>query len=381
MAAKQGETDVNKILAILCGVGMAAVVAVVAYIVINKDNAVASSQDKPVEPTPPAKGAPPQVAASALPKRIVAESFYNPAGVAVQPETGHVFVSMVERIVRVVGDNPGKVHDEVIGFPTDNYGRGPNYELGPLGLAFANKNTLVVGDGSQEDGKEIVRIYSAGLQPLAKDKVRKAEDMISWSTPIPPGDDSLQGEGNFYGVAIHGATVFVTSNGDDSKGWICKLELDLKKPAPLTLTPFIKSKELTGVNAPMGATMAPDGKLVVSQFGSTHSLPDSLLTFYDPATGKLEKKLPTGLRDLIGVAYSPKTGKLYGLDFSWAEPSKGGLFRLEVGPEQVQAVKLADLEKPTALAFSPTGLLYVTVLGSQKTTAKKTGQLLVFEGL
>src|SRR5207237_633651 len=157
---------------------------------------------------------------------------------------------------------------------------------GPLGLAFADKNTLIVGDGSQEDGKEIVRIYTVGLQPLPRDKVRNVLDMSSFSTSIPPGEDSFQGEGNFFGVALHGSTVFITSNGDDSKGWICKLELNLNKPPPLRLIPFIRSKELTETNAPMGATLSPEGKLVVCQFGATNKHPDSLLTFYDPATGK-----------------------------------------------------------------------------------------------
>jgi hypothetical protein len=255
------------------------------------------------------------------------------------------------------------------------------YEFGPLGLAFADKHTLIVGDGSQPDGNEIVRIYTVGLKPLPRDQVRKAEDMTSFSTPIPPGEDSFQGEGNFFGVAVHGSTIFITSNGDDSKGWICKLELDLKKPAPLPLVPFIKSKELTDTNAPMGATMSPAGKLVVCQFGAPNSYPDSLLTFYDPASGKLEAKLRTGLRDLIGVAYHPKTGQLYGLDFSWAAPSDGGLYRLEPKAPALEVGKLARLDKPTALVFTPTGQLYVTVLGVEAEKGKPTGQLLVFEGL
>ncbi len=363
----------NKILALLYGVGVILVGVVVGYIVTH--------QETPVVKGPTSGAAPAESVATLIKGRAVAGSFYNPCGVAVQPETGHVFISMVGRIVRVVPGDPAEVHDEVTGFPSDTYGKGPAYEFGPLGLAFADKDTLVLGDGSLDDGKEIVRIYAVGSQPPPPDKVRKADDMTSFSTSIPPGDDSLGGEGNFFGVAIHGSTVFITSNGDDTKGWICKLDLDMKKPPPLKLIPFIKSKELTDADAPMGATISPDGKLVVSQFGATNSFPDSLLTFYDPATGALEKKLKTGLRDIIGVAYSPKTGKVYGLDFSWAEPSKGGLFRLEVGAEQVKAVRLADLEKPTALAFAPDGKLYVTVLGSDEPKGSKTGQLLVFEGL
>jgi DNA-binding beta-propeller fold protein YncE len=383
------EVFMNKLLAGLCGVGMAAVVGVVGYILIShRDGTEARSFAGETSAGPSARA--PEKRAAAEPARgadanvepqIVAGDFFNPCGVAVQPGTGHVFVSMVERIVRVVPGDPSRVHDEITGFPTDTYGRGPVYAFGPLGLAVAGAGTLVVGDGGQPDGKEIVRIYSVGTSPLPRDKVRKAEDMTSFSTPIAPGEDSLQGEGNFYGVAINGSTAFVTSNGDDSKGWICKLKLDLKKGPPLVLSPFIKSKELTGTNAPMGATISPEGKLVVSQFGAANSHPDSLLTFYDPVTGKLEKKLPTGLRDIVGVAYSPTTGKLYALDFSWAERAKGGLFRLEVGTEQARAERIAFLDRPTALAFSPDGALYVTVLGNDKEKSKKAGQLLVFKGL
>jgi DNA-binding beta-propeller fold protein YncE len=371
------EVDVNKILAILCGIGLLAVAAVVGYIW--------TQEPRPVEPPPATntdspKDIEPKIETNAK-KRVVADAFFNPCGVAVQPETGHVFVSMVGRIVRVVPGEPAAVHDEITGFPTDTYGRGPVYQFGPLGLAFADKTTLIVGDGSLEDGKEIVRIYKVGSQPLAKDKVRQADDMSSYSTPIPPGEDSVGGEGNYYGVAVKGATVFVTSNGDDTKGWICKLELNLKTSPPLTLVPFIKSKELTDTNAPTGATISPDGKLVVCQFGAVNAHPDSLLTFYDPATGKLDKKFTTGLRDLCGAAYSPKTGALYGVDFSWADHGKGGLFRLDISGDQLKAVKVADLVRPTALAFSPDGKLYVTVVGTDKEKEKKTGQLLVFEGL
>ena len=274
-----------------------------------------------------------------------------------------------------------EVHDEVVGFASETYGKGPVYEIGPLELAFADKNTLVVGDGGQDDGLEIVRIYSVGTQPLAKDKVRNAEKMDSFSTTFPPGPDSLLGEGNFYGVAILGTTVFVTCNGDDSKGWIARMELDMKKPAPLKLIPFIKSKELTETNAPMGATITPERKLLVCQFGANNKNPDSLLTFYDPATGKLEQMLKTGQRDLTGVAYSPQTGKLYATDFSWAEPTKGGLYRLEIVGTEVKAEKLAALDRPTALAFTPAGKLYVTTVGAEPAKGKRTGQLFVFEGL
>jgi DNA-binding beta-propeller fold protein YncE len=366
---------VNKILAALCVIGILALGGVLAYIYAYKDKPVEIVEKKPPHVDPP------RPLDKEIEKRVIATSFYNPAGVAVQPETGHVFVSMTDRIVRVVPGDPYAAHDEVVDFPNDTYGKGPTYEIGPLGLAFADKSTLIVADGGQVDGEEIVRIYRVGAQPLPSDKVRKAADMTSFSAPIVSGPESLGGEGNFYGVAVLGASAFVTCNGDDTKGWIARLDLDLKKPAPLKLTPFIKSKELTNTNAPMGATITPDSKLLVCQYGSNTTRLDSLLTFYDPITGTLEKKLTAGLRDLTGIAYSPKTGKLYGTDFSWAEPAKGGLFHLEIVDGEVRAQKMASLDRPTALAFSPDGKLYVTVIGAEPAKGKRTGQLLIFEGL
>src|SRR6185369_11734799 len=83
----------------------------------------------------------------------------NPCGLAVQPETGHVFVadSAAGRIIRVVD---GKAEDVVVGFPLDKYGKGPKFDIGPLGLAFLDKDTLVVGDGSFVDGQEYVRVFT-----------------------------------------------------------------------------------------------------------------------------------------------------------------------------------------------------------------------------
>merc|ERR1711964_151596 len=92
----------------------------------------------------------------------------NPCGVAVQPETGAVFVadSGGHRVVRIVD---GKTEEVIVGFPQDVYGKGPMYNIGPLGLAFIGQNTLVVGGGGKPDGEEMLRVYevpAAGSDPL-----------------------------------------------------------------------------------------------------------------------------------------------------------------------------------------------------------------------
>ncbi len=314
----------------------------------------------------------------------VLDGLKNPSGVAVQPGTGHIFVSDsgAGRIVRITPDG----HEAVItDFPLDVYGKGTyeaqtKFDIGPLGLAFLDKETLVVGGGGLPDGEELVRVYTVP-EP---GKSIQADAMKYKLGPIGPGDDSVMGEGNYFGVAVSniGDAIFVTCNGDDTKGWVAKAEVT--DGVPGKLTPYIKTKELTGVDAPGGATFSNEGYLVVTQIGAVTEPGDSLLTFYDPTSGELLLNLKTGLHDLVGTAYNPKSGLLYGVDFAWGEnAADGGLFRLDATKENgVKAVKIASLDKPAALAFGPDGTLYAAVFGSPTAGSEKPpGKLIRVTGL
>src|SRR5712691_5731854 len=54
----------------------------------------------------------------------------NPCGVAVQSATGHVFIAAHSGVHRL-DPKSGKAHVEINGFPTDVYGKGPKYNIGP----------------------------------------------------------------------------------------------------------------------------------------------------------------------------------------------------------------------------------------------------------
>lgn len=302
---------------------------------------------------------------------VVLDGLDNPTGVAIQPGTGHIFVadSGAAKIVRIVD---GKAEDVVVDFPLDVYGKGPMYNIGPLGLAFLDKDTLVVGDGSQVDKEELVRVYTV---PAAGEKPLKATDTKVALGPLPD-EGEIKAEGNYYGVAISKNAVYVTCNGDDTKGWIARATINGTKFGKLER--YIATKEATNVDAPVAITISPRGEVVVGQMGEITVPGDGLLTFYN-AKGKMLMNLETGLSDITGVAYSPK-GHLYAVDFAWAEPTEGGLFRLDSegkGKQQtLKAVKITGLEKPSALAFDKSdGSLYITIFGKAE-EGKKTGQLI-----
>jgi DNA-binding beta-propeller fold protein YncE len=181
-----------------------------------------------------------------------------------------------------------------------------------------------------------------------------------------------------YGLAATKTAIYVTCNGDDTKGWIAKVDLDGSKLGELKR--YIATKEQVEVDAPVGITISPRGEIVVGQMGEMNKPKDSLLTFYSAKTGQKILNLETGLNDISGVAYSPKTGLLYVTDFAWIAPEEGGLYRLDSEAKNagsVKAVKVASLDKPTALAFAPDGTLYITVVGPKKAdeNAPKEGKL------
>ncbi len=315
--------------------------------------------------------------ANAQKGRTILKGLDNPSGVAVA-KGNVIYVATHGGVLAHKGGKEAKTVTAVEGFPTDIYGKGPKYNIGPLGVALLDDGRLVVGDGSRKDGEELVRVYNVGKG--LPEKTLKEADAAQTLGPITASDLTAKGEGNFYGIAVGAGAIFVTCNGDDTKGWVSKAAIDGKKIGKLT--PTIATKEATEVDAPVAITFSPEGDLVVGQMGEMGVPGDSLLTFYDPASGKLKACLETGLSDIAGLAYSPKTGKLYAVDFSWSEPEKGGLYQLEVEGDEVNVKKVAGLDKPSAIAFDSKGNCYVTQFGTAKDGDKGApGSVVRFKGL
>ncbi len=318
-----------------------------------------------------------QVGAQDAIPEVVVQGLNNPSGVAIQPNTGHVFVSDSGsgRVVRVID---GKIEDVITDFPTEGYGTDPTYKIGPLGLLFLDEETLVVGGGGLPDGEDSIRVFKV---PATGQVAIKASDNKDKPLSLPSsgeGEDAVPGEGNFYGLALGMGKLFVTCNGDDAKGWVSQASVSANSQIS-NLTRLIATKEATGVDAPVAATISPQGYLAIGQMGEIKNLKDSLLTFYSLSGTKLGV-YSTGLNDISGLAYGPRHSRLFALDFNWANPKQGGLYKLvDMKSEtKCEAVLMSKLEKPTALVFTPKGDCYITLAG---TNGKPDGKLILIRQL
>jgi len=265
------------------------------------------------------------------------------------------------------------LEDVITGSPKDVYGKGPFYDIGPLGLVFTSDGkSVIVGDGGYKDGEECVRVYA--VPASGKPAINYEKDASQKLGPLTPAE-GLLGEGNLYGLALTSSALYVTCNGDDTKGWVAMAELNGTKLGKLER--WLPTKEAVEVDAPVGIAINKQGDIVIGQMGEMNKPQDSLLSFYSAKTKKLLSNFETKLYDISGVAYSP-SGKLYVTDFAWMKPEEGGLFRIDQSGNDVKTVKIASLDKPTSLAFASDGTLYITVIGpkGENENASTQGKLL-----
>jgi hypothetical protein len=313
----------------------------------------------------------------------IASGLDNPMGIAIRPGTNELFISEsgAGRVIRILADKPAKTATILTGVPVGAAPSPLGFRVGPLGLVFLDRVTFAIGTGGKGPGQDVVGIYT-----LAGDKTLKFDDAKRKLGPIRAGNDSQTGEGFFHGVAAIPIALFATSRGDASAGWISRAFVLDGNANVADLKPLIKTKSLTQVGGPMALAISKRGELVVGESGTLDKPHDSSVSFYNPKDkGKLLLTVPTGLSDIVGLAYSPRTGNLYALDLSWNDPKEAGLYRLDAnrhdGKMTATAVKVASLDRPTAMTFSTDAALYVTVLGAAKEgSSEKTGQVIKITG-
>ncbi|MCC7087047.1 MAG: hypothetical protein IT427_18765 [Pirellulales bacterium] len=321
---------------------------------------------------------------------ITAETVYSgldwPCGVAVQSTTGSVVVSesRAGQIVRFPSNQFDQPKPVVTGFPRATAGIGLMKDAGPMGLAFFNQNLIVIGGSERKDGNDEIRIYELSAdtskEPLnfanAKRTLRR-----TWASEAA-SDVGI----NLWGLAMSPSALWVTAQGEHDIDALLKASIGGNLLEDLS--PFFRTKEATRFDRPMGLAIRNSREFLTVSFAGKFDAPgDSVLAFFHLRGRSLLMALPTKLHDLVGLAYSPKSDRLYAVDVAWNSPADGALYRLDSaivdGRVGVKAVKMAAFDRPTALAFAPDNTLYVTVLGAERKVDQdeaKTGSLVKITG-
>ncbi len=310
-------------------------------------------------------------AQSELQVETILEGLNQPCGVAVQPATGNVYGSESggQKILRIINGEP---QDVVVNFSIATSTSEYPFRLSPLGMAFLNEQSLAVGTGEDQTGAETLRLFRL---PEAESVAINSDEAV---------DRARLEDSDVYssfGLTVSPLGIYAVCLGEQDQDWIARWETD--DGSTKKLTRFVNTTETLSIRAPTAVTVSPDGFITVGLMGGRSNDADSVLAFFDESTGDLKAQFPTGLRDLTALAYGPRANRLFALDFSFAEPSQAGLFKL-VGRQrntECEAIRLLNLDRPTAMAFDPAGNLYVTVLGGEPVVSDSGGKLLKISGI
>ncbi|HTQ39933.1 MAG TPA: hypothetical protein VMJ32_12970 [Pirellulales bacterium] len=319
----------------------------------------------------------------------------HPCGVAVRPETEYVYVAEAGsgQIAKFAPANAGKSIPAIVGFPTA--APSANSAAGSLyGLAFLSRNELATLSTTAKDDKEeaIVSVFELPTVGSAgEDKPLDYAAANRRSSTILSGSPNHAAEP--YGISLasfdfsYSALLISARRGDDKAG-VYKADVAKNRDAIDGIHPLFKSGASNNTPAVLSIAVNPHGLLVAVQAESGEQHRELTLAFYQVRNGSLIMSMPLALTDVVSLAYSPESGRLYALSSSPVKSSDDGLYRLDAGKGDdratVKAVKLAGLERPSGMAFSSDNTLYVSVLGAadgaKNDDSAKQGKLLKITG-
>ncbi len=294
---------------------------------------------------------------------VVCEGLSNPFGIAIEDRSDRIFIAE-SGLQRVVLIEDGKPKLAIDGFrKTEMNG----YVSGPMGIRFMGPGNLWVGC-SNEQGRGCLSLFAFRR---GSKSVLKAD---GYEKSFKPKEVAGMPEfSNFSGITFCEENFYaIGSNGE--KGW---LSLGVFGRTLTGFHPRIPNdQERSGEGAFNFSGMAVDPLgvyLAATQIGGRSAKKDAVLTMYSLA-GRCLQNYPLALRDPVALAYS-KSGRMFVLDASFANPQEGGVFELIAnGPDRCDVKEICSIPFGAGMAFDSSGVLYVTSLGAEAESANQTPQ-------
>ena len=287
----------------------------------------------------------------------VLTGLHHPCGITLRPNATadkyelYIADSGAGRVVKWTNHDRGKTVDVITGFPAAS-ARDLLQQTGPLGLLFLDPGLLVIS--STTDGGDLVRVYELpeDEKSISADRANSSGQALSKSARAAGRRDSCSSlTRTRANDAVQDALVLVLRGAGQSAGVVkSRVQAGVLGPPQ----PFSSISLTANAGSAAAVATSNSGRIIAA---SQHRI-----TYLSPLDGVVELVLTTDLSAIIGLASNPITGNLYAAD------SSGGVYRIddasEAGKPACRTVKIADIMRPTGLAFAPDGALYVTTFGA-----------------
>lgn len=293
---------------------------------------------------------------------------HQPCGVAIRPggeaDSYDIYVSETGagRVIKIRHSARGASADAITGFATT-----PNVEdafqiSGPRGLEFLDRTRLVVL-GGDENLKAFVRLYelSDEQKPLTAEQHEQRIELPADDTPSNDDPACFHSAARTHANDHVADMLVVTALGKEGPSGLWKLPVRAGTLGELDRFPAEERGASTAV------AVGSHGYILVADFMNDAESRAARLHFLNPIDGAVTLQLTAELQQVVGLAYSPRTGRLYAADFASRNPDRGGVYRIDdvgqPGKPACAAVRVAEVRRPTALSFGPDNALYVTAFG------------------
>lgn len=316
------------------------------------------------------------------------EGLQLPCSIAVQSAANsatEVYVAdrAIGRVAKASSRKANDASDVITGFPKNDTAADKPNAAGIQSILFVAPKQMVVVGGNN-DGKPFVHLYELpdSGEALQFGKQQQSAQLAAEHGQIDEGirsfHDLVRTRPN---DRVPDALLTAGENEHGPAGiWKIAIRANTIERA----VPFDAGSNHKPSTAVSAIAVSASGYVAIAARTTDDAAHRNVLKFLSPADGRILLEVPTDLENIVGLAYSPSSGNLYAANIAADDPSNDGIYLLidagTSGQPGCKTTKVANLARPTALAFGPDAALYVTALGPATPPSSSSGKLYKLTG-